>query len=411
MKLSIFHKNIKVLDFELNEKDFSILNVNKIFNEKYLPIGLFQNSDLVSDLNKWWKSRSIPQSRQELKNANEIFFQKNIFSTLELMQKNHGLSLTDHYWIQCENENLLWENINYFDNDFSEDIGKTLFGEYDKDIESLSFDSPDSATDGQLKKMWIIDENKNRYLLKGGSGLGQFEVFNEYLASEICSRLNFDFVPYKIIQKKDGRFYSACPCFITKETEFISAYRVFILKKYDKGLFGKYEHFVECLKTLNINDEKFEKMEKKICQMFILDFLIANTDRHFGNFGFIRDSNTLEFLDLAPIFDNGTSLFFKVPTQVLKNKENTNSQNIIARPFGYKHNDQIELFPFRKYCSDLNFDVLDNIDEFYKNILVLNSDISEERRNILGEILKNRVQEMKSLMKNRKLPENYFSLF
>ena len=33
-----------------------------------------------------------------------------------------------------------------------------------------------------------------------------------------------------------------------------------------------------------------------------------NEDRHLNNFGIIRDVNTLKWLDIAPIFDNGQSL-------------------------------------------------------------------------------------------------------
>lgn len=33
-----------------------------------------------------------------------------------------------------------------------------------------------------------------------------------------------------------------------------------------------------------------------------------NEDRHLNNFGIIRDINTLKWLDMAPIFDNGQSL-------------------------------------------------------------------------------------------------------
>ena len=43
--------------------------------------------------------------------------------------------------------------------------------------------------------------------------------------------------------------------------------------------------------------------------MLCLDYLIENSDRHYGNFGFIRDVNSLKFLGPAPLFDNGTSLW------------------------------------------------------------------------------------------------------
>jgi len=42
-----------------------------------------------------------------------------------------------------------------------------------------------------------------------------------------------------------------------------------------------------------------------------IDALIANEDRHWGNFGALRDSESLEFIGLAPILDNGNTLGYK----------------------------------------------------------------------------------------------------
>lgn len=42
--------------------------------------------------------------------------------------------------------------------------------------------------------------------------------------------------------------------------------------------------------------------------MFILDYLILNEDRHLNNFGIIRNVNNLNWIDIAPIFNNGQSL-------------------------------------------------------------------------------------------------------
>ncbi len=43
--------------------------------------------------------------------------------------------------------------------------------------------------------------------------------------------------------------------------------------------------------------------------MLTLDYIIANGDRHYNNFGFIRNAETLEWQGLAPIFDSGASLW------------------------------------------------------------------------------------------------------
>lgn len=64
-----------------------------------------------------------------------------------------------------------------------------------------------------------------------------------------------------------------------------------------------YEDYIKILENNGINNPR-EKLEN----MFILDFLIMNEDRHLNNFGIIRDVNTLKWIDVAPIFDNGQSL-------------------------------------------------------------------------------------------------------
>ena len=42
--------------------------------------------------------------------------------------------------------------------------------------------------------------------------------------------------------------------------------------------------------------------------MLVFDALIYNEDRHFGNFGVLRDNNSGKIIAPAPIFDNGLSL-------------------------------------------------------------------------------------------------------
>lgn len=60
---------------------------------------------------------------------------------------------------------------------------------------------------------------------------------------------------------------------------------------------------VEYLKSLG------ESFYDSFADMMIFDALICNTDRHFGNFGLLVDNATNKPIELAPIFDNGLSLF------------------------------------------------------------------------------------------------------
>lgn len=52
-----------------------------------------------------------------------------------------------------------------------------------------------------------------------------------------------------------------------------------------------------------------EAAEERYWQMFAVDSLIGNFDRHAGNWGYILDKGRNEIIDLAPIYDCGSSLY------------------------------------------------------------------------------------------------------
>ena len=127
--------------------------------------------------------------------------------------------------------------------------------------------------------------------------------------------------------------------------------------------------------------------------MIVVDFIMANIDRHLGNFGFLRNPDTLEWLGPAPVFDTVSSLFYKTPTNLLSDDASISSSAILARPFGYKQSDQLKLLP----CKDLPFDKLNDIAEWYENPLQQNERMSADRRSLLCKLLKERVKKLKEL--------------
>ena len=82
---------------------------------------------------------------------------------------------------------MRWEEVNFFQNAFSDDVGNILLGR-GSSSGRVSLMSPDNTSDGWLKKKWaILDER--RCLMKGGSGATQQEPYNEVLASSVMERL------------------------------------------------------------------------------------------------------------------------------------------------------------------------------------------------------------------------------
>ncbi len=51
------------------------------------------------------------------------------------------------------------------------------------------------------------------------------------------------------------------------------------------------------------------EFSEQLCSMLVFDALIYNEDRHFGNFGVLRDNHSGKIIAPAPVFDNGLSLF------------------------------------------------------------------------------------------------------
>ena len=306
MKCILMNKNTEVLVCEYNTNLNVFDKMYEIINIDYAPLILknYYEEDkdtlaLLRRLTEWFKGRCIPSWRDKI---DLLLHRLNIETAEELLDKAFGLSLSDQYWIKPYDSNLKYDDINFFDNDFdyAEFLEASLSLNSKIVKKETSLKTPNNTTDGMLKKAWII-ENGTRYLLKGGYKNEILQPFNEVLASMICDRLGFNHVPYTLDVYKDT-VVSKCPCFITKDTELITAYQIKNnMKRYDSE--EDYEEYIKCLEENGIPN-----VREKIENMYILDFLIMNEDRHLNNFGIIRDVNTLKWLDVAPIFDNGMAL-------------------------------------------------------------------------------------------------------
>ena len=307
MKCILFNKNTKVLSAEFDPANGVFSKVYEVYNIDYAPYILksyYKENDLndtlfVSNLSNWFKSRGIPSWRDKL---DLLLHRLNVNAPTELLDKAFGLSLSDQYFIKPYDMNVIYDDINFFDNDFeySEFMSASLSKNSEVITNESSLKTPNNTTDGMLKKAWVIDGG-TRYLIKGGYKSELLEPFNEVLASEICRHLGFLYVPYTLEIYKDT-VVSKCPCFINKDTELITCHQIMNgITRHNSVL--DYEEYLKVLESNGIIDARV-----KLENMYILDFLIINEDRHLNNFGIIRDVNTLKWLDVAPIFDNGESL-------------------------------------------------------------------------------------------------------
>jgi hypothetical protein len=358
MQYTLMHKNYPVADITLDETGI-ILKIGTLYDERRLPlgVGIFKSGIDRKALNEWWTGRSIPASRSGLEAALRCI---GISSPILLLEKCYGLSLSDQYWISLKGSGLKWEDINFFQNSFSRDIGEILFGHEPADSSRISLMSPDNTCDGWLRKKWIIADGK-RYLMKGGSGVFQQEPFNEAAASVIMSCLGVNHVNYTVTFEDESP-YSLCENFITPDTDLIPAWRILNTHKQPNHLSVR-DHLIACCDTLGIPGVR-EALDK----MLTVDYIIANEDRHFNNFGCVRNADTLEWLGFAPVFDSGTSLWY--------NRPNVGSR-VESKPFRNTHEEQIKL------VNDLSWfklDARDELAERLNGVFSASPEIDEARR-------------------------------
>ena len=373
MDFILYNKHQPLCAVILNT-DGTIKKITEVYNEAYAPLGVNLHDRL--SLYEWWKGRSIPGSRDGLSKFLSSF---KISSSTLLPLKSFALSLSDQYWLKPAGAAVSWEQINFFTNSFSKDIGEAFFNPSAQKVD-IDFMSPDNTSDGWLKKKWIISEGK-RCLVKTGSGPYFQEPFNEAIASLLVQKLQLPgFVNYQLIEDDDQGYCSICENFITPATELISAYalhKAFAAKKQQAGFFEQ---------LLTIGERlKIPALREALENMLVLDYLIANKDRHAGNFGFIRNVETLSYIGLAPVYDNGTSLWYDTPEALV-------GQTVIAQPFASSHEEQIKLV---KNLQRFNFSALEGVAGELDSLLQKNIYISQKRRSKICQALNERIEVLK----------------
>ena len=395
MKKILKKKKKEVLLAEYNEESKFFDKIYEVYDINYAPYILksFYKEDEINDtpfrtnLSEWFRGRGIPSWRDRL---DLLLHRLNINAPSELLDKAFGLSLSDQYWLKPYNTKINYDDINFFDNDF--DYSEFLEASLSKNSKTImsenSLKTPNNTTDGMLKKAWII-ENGTRYLLKGGYKNELLQPFNEVLASEICKRLGFNHVTYTLDTYKDT-VVSICPCFITKDTELITCYQI----RNDMKRNDNIKDYEECIKVLEehgISDARI-KMEN----MYIIDYLIMNEDRHLNNFGIIRDVNTLEWLDVAPIFDNGQSLNITYYDNEELHISGEGRLFYEVKPFD-------EIIKVVKDIKRIDLSKLDGIVEWFDELLHKYQNLtgfSDTRINRLCILLNRQINKLKELQEN-----------
>lgn len=283
-------KNTKVLE---TNKDGSIM----IYEEKLLPFSL-QKEDLTYEdfFFNWLSVRPLSIGRT---NAKAILNNAGIpQNSLTIARICHGMNLSDCYWVKEREEDTSWDKDNLYDHDMDPLYADTALTGKLHHLSKDKFHTPELTAQGVSAKCWI-KENDGIYLYKVGR--------KELPASEILDVLGIDHVHYEKAEQLKEYLSKDRIKKLEDVGEIIVRSKLITNKQ--QGIIP-FEEFAVWCANQEIDDEYEEakrRDEKSYYEMQIADYILNNSDRHVGNWGFYFDVEENKLQGMYPLMDHDHS--------------------------------------------------------------------------------------------------------
>lgn len=260
--------------------------------KQFLPLDMQLTSNSIQ---KWLRHRTIPKNRAYV----QSFLSKcgmSINRPMNIIRVSKGLSLNDCYWVVESGFTGSFSDYNLYDNRFSRVLALIAFTGYGSSVRSSLMSCPEFTTNGMLPKCWRRIGGVIKLYKGGTSGAHNTgnEPYSEFYAAQIAHAFGVNAVDYTL-SGWQGVLCSACDLFTSKEYSFVPVGRLVTA-----GGMSAVREFYNSL-----GQEFVDALD----DMLVFDALICNTDRHFGNFGFLVNNSTNTIAAPAPLFDHGNSLF------------------------------------------------------------------------------------------------------
>lgn len=369
----------ELIKFEMHKNFYDEMIVEVLWKSK----DVFDYPERVDGSAKsiisWLKNRMIPRNRAFVKEIlmSQRLNENDLEESLKICM---ALSVNDIYWVVEEDFHGRFDDYNLYDNSFSEALSLVAFTGYSETLKELS-PSPEMTTNGMLPKAWKRVQN-TLYLYKGGTNAelysnGGREPYSEYYAAQVAKAMGIIHVSYDLEIWK-GILASVCENFTSKDISYVPIGHV--LEEYS----------ISCL----VDKVKKLGFVKDFKHMILFDALILNEDRHFGNFGLLKNNATNKFVGFAPLFDHGISLFSYLKDEDIMNKKHFDEYKIAhsQSALGATHEKLVTWFCDHediKYLKKLyNF-------HFYKHP---HYNLSDERLKILENYIHMRSIELSELI-------------
>ena len=214
---------------------------------------------------------------------------------------------------------------------------------------------------GSEKKKTLIYDGK-KYLVKFPDPIREKNknisyinnAFSEYIGSNIFKMVGFPtqntiIGVYKYNEKE--KIVCACEDFTNSNKVLYEFENLALSTNPDKKI------ETELTDILNVLDENniinIPKIREKFWDMFVIDSLIGNTDRHNGNWGFLVDIKTNK-IEFAPIYDCGSCLNPMIDDDEIKKLQDNDIKNLAINCYSClkENSKKINYMTYIKECKN-----------------------------------------------------------
>ncbi len=148
-------------------------------------------------------------------------------------------------------------------------------------------------------------------------------------------------------------------------------------------------HYIKTGEEYGIPD-----MEAEMERMFCVDYVCGNTDRHWTNFGVIRETGSLTFKETFPVFDVGTSLFTGVDTADI-GRDPVNGRMLRGT---LEHH-----MEYLRHAPDLSIEALSDFPEWAESTFRQSKTISDRRAARIREELSGRIRKLDRILAEKRV--------
>lgn len=270
-----------------------------IFYPSFLPYNLYleKGEDIDTRLNNlnnfyyWCASRVLTLDRAYAKEIMNSIGAKQSGTDKDraaIALSYHALTLTDVFWTRAINEKLSFCDISLYRHSLSNAFADVSLCGRQLTAQNAELLAPQDAagdigTSGVAPKAWVRKDGAF-YLLKDGNFR---DVNAELLASKIVGCFNVSHIAYSQAIFENTAV-SECRSITSEEKSIVPfSYIEIYCANHNRSAFGTV----------------LEKDSYGYYMMNIVDYLIGNTDRHWGNWGFFVDNKTNKLICLHPLMD------------------------------------------------------------------------------------------------------------